>query len=76
MDLEEWKLSGDSRVFYGHLGSAYGLMGQFWLDPEHGDALISLVTGAGDDPDRHPGVSPMYRPSDEIIRWWLQHFPR
>jgi hypothetical protein len=51
-------------------------MGQFWLDPENGDALISLITGAGDDPDRHRGVSPMYRPSDEIMRWWLRYFPR
>lgn len=76
MDLEEWALSSEARVFYGHLGSAYGLMGQFWLDPERGDALISLISGAGDDPDAHPGVSPMYRPSDEIMRWWLRHFPR
>lgn len=76
VDLEEWGLAAQSRLLYGHLGDAYGLMGQFWLDPEHGDALISLITGAGDDPDRHRGVTPMYRPSDEIMRWWLRHFPR
>lgn len=76
MDLAEWGLAGQSRLLLGHLGDAYGLMGQFWLDPANGDALITLITGAGDDPDRHPGVSPMYRPSDEIMRWWLKHFPR
>ena len=76
VDLEEWGLGDRHRLLLGHLGSAYGLMGQFWLDPENGDALISLVTGPGDDPERHRGVSPMYRPSDEIMRWWLRHFPR
>ena len=76
MDLAEWGLAGQSRLLLGHLGDAYGLMGQFWLDPENGDALIALINGAGDDPDRHPGVSPMYRPSDEIMRWWLNNFPR
>mgnify|MGYP001819291119 FL=1 len=76
MDLAEWGLQDAPRLLLGHLGDAYGLMGQFWLDPETGDALISLITGAGDDPDRHRGISPMYRPSDEIIRWWLRYFPR
>lgn len=76
MDLVEWGLAEQPRLLLGHLGDAYGLMGQFWMDIENGDALISLITGAGDDPDRHRGVSPMYRPSDEIMRWWLRHFPR
>ena len=76
MDLAEWGLAEQPRLLLGHLGDAYGLMGQFWLDPANGDALIALITGAGDDPDRHPGVSPMYRPSDEIMRWWLEHFAR
>ena len=76
MDLAEWDLQDESRLLLGHLGDAYGLMGQFWIDPQSGDALISLITGAGDDPDRHRGISPMYRPSDEIIRWWLRYFPR
>lgn len=76
MDLAEWGLQDEPRLMLGHLGDAYGLMGQFWMDTEHGDALIALITGAGDDPDRHRGLSPMYRPSDEIMRWWLRHFPR
>lgn len=76
MDLAEWGLAEQPRLLLGHLGDAYGLMGQLWLDPANGDALIALITGAGDDPDRYPGVSPMYRPSDEIMRWWLEHFAR
>jgi CubicO group peptidase (beta-lactamase class C family) len=75
-DLEEWGLTESPRLLHGHLGEAYGLLGQFWLDIENGDALISLVTGTGDDPGRHMGVSPLYRPSEEIMRWWLKHFPR
>jgi len=76
MDLAEWGLQDQPRLMLGHLGDAYGLMGQFWMDAERGDALIALITGAGDDPDRYRGLSPMYRPSDEIMRWWLRHFPR
>jgi CubicO group peptidase (beta-lactamase class C family) len=76
IDPNDWGLGEAPRPLAGHLGDAYGLIGQFWLDFEHGDGLIALVTGAGDDPDRHPGATPLYRPSEEIMRWWLQHFPR
>jgi CubicO group peptidase (beta-lactamase class C family) len=76
MDPQDWGLSEVSRPLAGHLGDAYGLIGQFWLDFETGDGLIALVTGAADDPDRHPGRTPLYRPSEEIMHWWLRHFPR
>jgi CubicO group peptidase (beta-lactamase class C family) len=76
MDPQDWGLSATARPLAGHLGDAYGLIGQFWLDFEHGDGLVALVSGAADDPDRHPGVTPLYRPSEEIMRWWLAHFPR
>jgi CubicO group peptidase (beta-lactamase class C family) len=76
VDLAEWGLQDKPRLLLGHLGDAYGLMGQLWMDVDHDDALIALITGAGDDPDRQRGLSPMYRPSDEIMRWWLRHFPR
>lgn len=75
-DTSDWGLPGAPRLLYGHLGEAYGLIGQFWLDPDNGDALISLVTGSGDDPDRFPGSSPLYRPSEEIMRWWQRHYSR
>lgn len=75
-DLGAWGLSPESRMLYGHLGDAYGVLGQFWIDPLNGDALIALITGSGDDPDRHKGMTPLYRPEEEIMRWWLTNFPR
>ncbi len=75
-DPHDWDLAPRPRPLAGHLGDAYGMIGQFWLDPETGDGLVALITGAGDDPDRYPGRTPLYRPSEEIMRWWLQHFPR
>ena len=75
IDPQAWGLVDAPRPLAGHLGDAYGLIGQFWLDFETGDGLFALVTGAGDDPDRHPGRTPLYRPSEEIMRWWLEHFP-
>lgn len=75
-DLREWDLAERSRTLYGHLGEAYGLLGLFWMDPDNGDALIALITGSGDDPGKHPGVSPLSRPEEEIMRWWLRYFPR
>lgn len=75
-DLQEWDLAEQPRTVYGHLGEAYGLLGLFWMDPENGDALIALVTGSGDDPGKHPGLSPLYRPEDELMQWWLRNFPR
>lgn len=75
-DLQEWDLANISRPLRGHLGEAYGLLGQFWVDTKNGDALIALITGSGDDPGGHMGVSPLYRPEEEIVKWWLQHFPR
>ncbi|MBT8038827.1 MAG: beta-lactamase family protein [Gammaproteobacteria bacterium] len=76
VDLGTWGLTDKPRVLYGHLGDAYGMLGQFWIDPTHGDGLIALITGAGDDPERHQGVTPLYRPEEEIMRWWLTNFPR
>ena len=75
-DLQDWGLSAEPRALRGHLGEAYGLLGQFWLDMEHDDALIALITGSGDDPGEHMGTSPLYRPEEEIMKWWLRHFPR
>ena len=76
VDLAEWGLVERPRRLYGHLGDAYGLLGQFWVDPENGDALIALITGSGDDPSAHPGSTPLYRPEEEVMRWWVRNFPR
>ena len=76
IDLAEWGLTEQPRPLFGHLGDAYGLLGQFWIDPENGDALIALVTGSGDDPGAYPGETPLYRPEEEVMRWWVSNFPR
>lgn len=76
IDLADWGLSEQPRRLFGHLGDAYGLLGQFWIDPENGDALIALITGLGDDPSAQPGSTPLERPEDEIMRWWVANFPR
>ncbi len=72
--LPKWNLEED-RTLTGHLGDAYGLMGQFWIDFENGDALIALITGTADDPAPGSGVTPMYRAEDAVLRWWLHWFP-
>jgi len=41
------------------LGDAYGMLGQFWIDFHSGDALISLITGPGDDSAMGRGLTPM-----------------
>ncbi|MBC6412764.1 MAG: hypothetical protein GDA39_07770, partial [Hyphomonadaceae bacterium] len=59
----------------GHLGEAYGLLGQFWFDPRTGDGFIALITGTGDDPASFaPGSSPLYYVQEEMLRWWLENF--
>ncbi|MEE2692753.1 MAG: serine hydrolase [Pseudomonadota bacterium] len=74
-DLELWGLSPRRRVLAGHLGEAYGLLGQFWFDPDTGDGVIALITGTGDDPETAPvGASALYRPQEEILKWWLDTF--
>jgi CubicO group peptidase (beta-lactamase class C family) len=74
-DLQEWGLTENARTVYGHLGEAYGLLGLFWVDPKNGDGLFALITGLGDDPAKHPGESPLHRPEEEIMRWWLTNWP-
>lgn len=72
IDLKDWGLSETSHRLYGHLGEAYGLLGQAWLDPVSGDGLVALITGTGDNPARYPGkTSPLYGPGETILRWWV-----
>ncbi|MBC6403282.1 MAG: serine hydrolase [Hyphomonadaceae bacterium] len=75
IDLQAWGLSENRRVLAGHLGEAYGLLGQFWFDPRTGDGFIALITGTGDDPASFaPGSSPLYYVQEEMLRWWLENF--
>lgn len=74
VDLQEWGLTQDHRYLVGHLGDAYGLMGQFWIDFDSGTALIALITGTSDNPVGSGGVTPLYRAEEEVLRWWLRWF--
>lgn len=74
VDLRDWGVSDDSHVLVGHLGDAYGLMGQFWIDFDNNAALIALITGTADDPAAGTGITPMYRAEDEVLRWWWRWF--
>lgn len=74
-DLKKWDLSGRHRVLAGHLGQAYGLLGQFWLDPETGDGFIALISGTADNPESYPsGTTSLYRPEELLLRWWLKYY--
>ncbi|MEO1029649.1 MAG: hypothetical protein AAFX02_11410, partial [Pseudomonadota bacterium] len=74
-DLKDWGLSEENRKLYGHLASAYGLLGQFWFDPETGDGVVILLTGMNDDPAKStPGTSPLYRVEEELLRWWVEEY--
>ncbi len=74
-DLGAWGLTQDRRIVAGHLGEAYGLLGQFWFNPETGDGIVALITGTADDPETAPvGTSALYRPEEEILKWWLASF--
>lgn len=74
-DLQAWGLTKDRRIVAGHLGEAYGLLGQFWFDPETGDGIVALITGTADNPETAPvGTSSLYRPEEEILKWWLATF--
>lgn len=73
VDLEAWGLSEESRLIYGHLGTAYGLLSQFWFDPETKDGLIVMMTGLGDDPAKGEwGTSPLYPLEEQALRSWTE----
>lgn len=74
-DLKEWGLTEESQTLYGHLATAYGLLGQLWFDPDTKDGVIILLTGTDDDPAAStPGSSPLYRVEEEILRWWVREY--
>lgn len=72
VDLKDWNLSEESRVFYGHLGNAYGLLGQFWFDPLTSDGIITFTTGAGDDPAKATATTPLYAIEEALLRLGLE----
>jgi D-alanyl-D-alanine carboxypeptidase len=72
VDLKDWGLSEDSNIFYGHLGSAYGLQGQFWFDPISKDGIITFITGVGDDPSKAPATIPLLAIEEALLRLGLK----
>ncbi|MDG1996815.1 MAG: serine hydrolase, partial [Emcibacteraceae bacterium] len=72
VDLKDWGLSQTSRVFYGHLGSAYGLQAQFWFDPLTNDGIITFITGVGDDPGLAKATIPLYAIEETLLKLGLK----
>lgn len=72
VDLKDWGLSEKSRVLYGHLGSAYGLQGQFWFDPIAKDGIITFITGVGEDPSNAKATIPLYAIEETLLRLGLK----
>ena len=72
VDLKEWGLSDQSRLLYGHLGSAYGLQGQFWFDPITKDGIVTFITGAGEDPGNAEATIPLYAIEETLLRLGLK----
>ncbi|OKY25225.1 hypothetical protein BI291_04005 [Thalassotalea sp. PP2-459] len=67
IDLKNWGLTQHSQKYYGHMGEAYGLLGQFWFDPITGDGVIALITGLGEDPAKPASKTPLYAIEEEIL---------
>lgn len=67
IDLKNWGLTQHSQKFYGHMGEAYGLLGQFWFNPETKDGVIALITGLGDDPAKPKNKTPLYAIEEEVL---------
>ena len=72
INLKNWDLSNTSKVFYGHLGSAYGFQGQFWFDPINKEGIIAFITGVGDDPAKGQASIPLYAIEERLLRLGLR----
>ena len=72
IDLKNWGLTNESKKLYGHLGSAYGLQGQFWFDPISKDGFVALITGLGDNPDKAEKTIPLLAIEEAVLRLGLQ----
>jgi len=75
VDLRDWGLAKCRRILVGHLGNAYGLLGQLWIDFASKTGLVALITGTGDRPRPSDGPAPLYRSEAAILEWWTRHFP-
>lgn len=76
VDLRDWGLAECRRILVGHVGNAYGLFGQLWIDFKSRSALVALITGTAKRPRPADGAAPVYRLEAAILDWWTRHFPR
>ncbi len=72
IDLKDWGLSDTTKKLYGHLGSAYGLQGQFWYDPVTNDGFVAFITGVGDDPANAKATIPLYAIEEAVLKLGLK----
>ena len=72
VDLKDWGLSTESRILQGHLGSAYGLQGQFQVDPVKKDGIITFITVVGDDPGKAKATIPLYAIKEVLLKLSLK----
>ena len=72
VDLKDWRLSNKSRKLYGHIGSAYGLQGQFWFDPQKKEGIITFITCAGEDPGQVKATVPLYAIEETLLKLGLK----
>ena len=72
INLKDWKLAQDDYLLYGHMASAYGLLGQLWFNPESKDGIVILLTGMGSDPGAVPRTTPMEEIEAQVLRIALQ----
>lgn len=76
IDLKDWDLSEQSHKFYGHLGSAYGLQGQFWYDPITNDGIVAFITGVGDNPSKAQASTPLYAIEEAVLKLSLKELQK
>lgn len=75
VNLKDWgldEISGEMQTLYGHLGEAYGLLGQFWFEPQTGNGIVILINGVGDDPAKAKSSTPIHGIEEQALRIALE----
>jgi len=68
INLKDWGLTEQDSQWYGHMGAAYGLLGQLWFNPETKEAVVILLTGMGDNPELIAKTTPMDEVESQVLR--------
>lgn len=76
LNLKDWHLTGSDSIWYGHMASAYGLLGQLWFNPQTNDGMVILLTGMGDDPTKPKKTTPMEEVEAQFMRLALDALSR